>query len=314
MWERLDTVKSQQDNTVKQVYLQKEQDRLIEVSYINKNDGKDIFCVPTQTSCNLGCKFCHLTGQGLPSDNLTAAEMVSFVNRFWDDQIKTPMSAESTLLISYMGSGEPLMNFTEVIASAQAIKVKYEAAYRSVRFAVASIIPSARRMNDFTDEVLLSGLNFKFHWSLHSARQSVRKNLMPAALSLSEAVKLVTEYHNLTRNAVEAHYTLLAGDNDTEQDAKFLTQLLRGTPINLKVLRYSERTDTDLQRSEKVDEFFDRMRQLGFEGGLEYYAPPGNDIGASCGQFLPQGKGRVWETVGVGAYNPRGLRRLGIVS
>lgn len=326
MWEKLETVRSQQDKTVKQIHLNKELDRLIEVSYIDKSDGKDIFCVPTQTSCNLGCKFCHLTGQGYPSDNLTAAEIVSFVNRFHAEQFLSPMHTASTLLISYMGSGEPLMNIEGVLESAKAIKTKY-AGYQQVRFAVASIIPSARRMREFTDSVLTSGLNFKFHWSLHSARQSIRKHLMPAALPLDEAVQLVTEYSASTGNAVEAHYTLLAGDNDTEADAKCLVQLLRGTPVNLKVLRYSERNDVDLQRSEKVDQFFHRMRDNGFEGGLEYYAPPGNDIGASCGQFLSKVDRDPWQEgvvrtgplervslPGIGTSNPRGLVKLRLTS
>lgn len=309
MWQKIDTVRSQLDKTVKQIH-RNEDSRLVEVSYIDKSDGKDIFCVPTQTSCNLGCKFCHLTGQGVPAENLTAAEVVTFVNKFWIEQITT---SAKTLLISYMGSGEPLMNVSGVLESAQALKTKYDAAYSNVRFGVASIIPSARRMREFTDSVLTSGLNFKFHWSLHSARPSIRKHLMPAALPLNEAVNLVGEYQASTGNAIEAHYTLLSGDNDTETDVKCLVQLLRGLPINLKVLRYSERNDVDLQRSEKVDQFFHRMRDNGFEGGLEYYAPPGNDIGASCGQFLSKIERDPWQP-GVGAYNPKGLVKLRLTS
>lgn len=321
MWELLETLRSQQDKTVKQVYFNQEADRIVEVSFIDKSDGKDIFCVPTQTSCNLGCKFCHLTGQGIPADNLTAAEIVAFVNRFRGahNTLHEPgkpnvVFGSSTLLISYMGSGEPLMNIEGVLGSAQAIWNGYMNRYRTVRFAVASIIPSARRMTEFTDSVLTSGMNFKFHWSLHSANQNHRRTLMPAALPLREAVKLVTEYHAKTNNAVEAHYTLLAGDNDTPEAAKTLYDLLRNTPLTLKVLRYSERNDTNLQRSEKVDEFFDRLRNLGLDNELEYYAPPGNDIGASCGQFLSKIQRGLSEKVGKGAVNPRGLKRLEVVS
>jgi len=70
----LERVGSKTDKTIKFVFLSGGQ--VIEFSYINKDDGKDIICAPTQTACNLGCKFCFLSDIKLPIRNLEPYEIV----------------------------------------------------------------------------------------------------------------------------------------------------------------------------------------------------------------------------------------------
>jgi 23S rRNA (adenine2503-C2)-methyltransferase len=281
MFKLVDTLKSSQDNTIKYIYVS-ENNEIAEISYINKNDGKDILCVPTQTSCNLGCKFCHLTGLNVPVRSFNAIEIYELVQLSLDNlELKTN---NPTLLISYMGSGEPLANIDGVLGSAFTIEKEYNTKYKVVRFAVASILPSEKLMNEFIRMVELWNLNVKFHLSLHSPFQEVRNDIAPAAIDVERAVNLLALYNHATGNQVEAHYTLMNGVNDTPKDIEALSKLLNKYSVPLKILRYSERAEVELQRSTHEETFQTSLESKGVK--VEFYDPPGRDIGSSCGMFL----------------------------
>src|SRR5271155_3419358 len=130
-----DVLHSKEDATIK--YVLESKDNILEFSLIRKGDGKDIICVPTQTSCNLGCKFCFLTGSGLPVRNLSEDEIVDGIEHI---ALKEGLPTNPTLLVSFMGSGEPLANWQAVIGSAKTIR-SINRGYASVRFGLATIIP-----------------------------------------------------------------------------------------------------------------------------------------------------------------------------
>jgi len=109
----LKKLSSKTDRTVKYIFLSRNQ--VLEVSYIDKQDGKDIICVPTQTGCNLGCEFCHLTDQNLQLDvrNLETQEIAATIEYVLDD-LGLENKKDKTLLISFMGAGEPLLNIDNI--------------------------------------------------------------------------------------------------------------------------------------------------------------------------------------------------------
>ncbi len=286
--ELLQKVKSKVDNTVKFVFLSGGQ--IIEFSYINKNDGKDIICVPTQTGCRLKCKFCFLSDYDLAVRNLSAAEISSGVGYVIKDLgLLEREKPNSVLLISYMGCGEPLCNLRGVIGSCVKIRNNYSGKYLTVRFGVASLIPKLKAMASLIKLVKANKLPLKFHLSLHSPDPKTRKFLAPAAVDIEESVALVEAFILLTGNSAEMHYALIDGVNDREEDLRGLITLLkgRGIPgkgIPVKFLVYNEKPSLDFKRSEKIKEFQDALEQEGIK--TEYYHPPGWDIGSSCGQFL----------------------------
>ena len=119
----LEKIHSQTDNTIKYIFLT--QDNLvIELSYINKNDGKYIICVPSQTSCKMKCKFCHITDatDKLINRNLTSLEIKEGIDLVYNDLNLS--SNPQTLLISYMGCGEPLLNYKQVKDSMTEMNIK----------------------------------------------------------------------------------------------------------------------------------------------------------------------------------------------
>jgi 23S rRNA (adenine2503-C2)-methyltransferase len=277
----VDTIASKVDSTIKYVFKGAYGD-VLETSFINKRDGKDIICVPSQTSCNLGCKFCFLTGLKLPVKNLRADEIEDVI--IWT-MGQMPKTGQKTLLISFMGCGEPLLNLREVIETCVNVRRQYTHRYNVVRFAIASLVPNLRYVMELSTLVQLHSLKLKFHLSLHSPFDDVRKFLMPGSSHAAAAVDAAESYAIQTENSAEIHYALIDGVNDRPVDGEKLVELLKGRNLSIKFLAYNERPDRkDLRRSKRVEE----LRKLMTDNGIanEYYDPPGSDVGSSCGQFL----------------------------
>src|SRR3989338_8993281 len=276
-------VKSKVDNTVKFVFLSQEQ--IIEFSYINKNDDKDIICVPTQTGCRLGCKFCFLSDYKLAVRNLGAEEISSGVRYAIKDLgLLEKEKPNGVLLVSYMGCGEPLCNLGEVIESCVKIRDEYAGKYAVVRFGVASLIPNLNAMRDLIKLVDINQLPLKFHLSLHSPDEKTRTVIAPAARDITRSVALVEFFMRRTSNSAEMHYALIDGINDRDEDLRGLVTLLKGRGIPIKFLVYNVKPSLAFKRSKKIKKFRSTLEKEGIK--TEYYHPPGWDIGSSCGQFL----------------------------
>jgi len=280
-------VKSELDLTLK--YIFKTEDNLIvEFSYINKNDGKDIICVPSQTMCNLGCKFCHTTDYigKIKNRNLASFEIIFCGNYIIQDlDIK---KHDRVLLISFMGCGEPILNVDNVVETMIELKKLEESGFSYVRFAIATSIPKSKWINFYklTEGIKNNNLPVKIHLSLHYTMDILRTEWMPASLDIMSSLSCVDFYRKLTKNAVEIHYTLIDGVNDTEQDAILLSTFLKDKDMNVKFLFFNEKPSIDFHASSKeklkiFKRYFDK-----YNIDHEYYIPPGLSIGASCGAFL----------------------------
>lgn len=282
--ELIDSLKSANEDVYKLIYKDSSYDPVMEVAYLRKGDGKDIIVVPTQTNCNMGCKFCHLTGTNAITENISASNIVKLVIAALDFQ----RPSNPTLLISYMGAGEPLMNVEGVINSALDMRVWGSpvscAAYKKVRFGVSTLIPGEKPFRNLMEQVVEHKLPMKLHWSLHSVRSLVRKSLMPSALVAKTGMNLVNEYAETTKQPVEIHYTLIDGVNDQQEDIDGLLELVN-TNVPIKLLRFSPyKNEPTLFESNRVSWFKDTLERNGYT--IEVYCSPGRDINASCGQFI----------------------------
>ena len=286
--ELLEKIKSGTDNTIKYIFLTND-NLIVEFSYINKDDGKDIICVPTQTACKMKCKFCHITDEcdNLINRNLEALEIsdgIGFIYTNLDLKIDP-----KTLLISYMGCGEPLLNYKNVLESMRSLTYIYQdKLVPLIRFAIATSLPQFVQVNFFklTDEIYKNKYPVKIHLSLHYTKDDIRKQWMPNSLAILPSISALEFYNKLTNNSVEIHYTLIDDLNDSFEDVYELTNLLIGRGIPVKFLFYNEKPSLEFHASsvKKLELFkrsFDRHKI-----NYEYYIPPGLDVGASCGQFL----------------------------
>lgn len=279
------TVHSSVDNTIKYIFTRRSGE-VLEFSYINKNDGKNIICVPCQCMCNLKCKFCQASDfiGKIKATNLMLVEIAEGITYIYDDLDlgKEP----KTLLISYMGMGEPIINYKNVVDSMLLIKTDYPNI--PVRFAFATSLPKVFNVDFFKmiEQIKSFELNVKLHISLHYTENEIRKEWMPASLDVESTIAAANFYKVNTGNPVEVHYALINGINDNYSDADKLASLLEGTGFNVKFLLYNEKVSVDAHASdiEKFKMFRSILDMVGIDS--EYYIPPGLDVGASCGQFM----------------------------
>lgn len=259
----------------------------VEFSYIDRGDGKQHVCCPSQTSCSQGCKFCFLTDYGAPVKNLSADEIVYCVRFILTRSAKL---GAPTLLVSFMGSGEPLLNQIAVLTAMLAITDYYNAVpiYRTVRFAIATSVPSVAAMKSFTQKVYLGQLNVKLHWSFHIPDKDKRRMLMPGAVPSERVIPWLTNYRETTGNPVEAHYTLIDGVNDGERDIDSIVDLLKGTDIPVKFIEFNPKPSSLLRKASNgsLHAMLTELKWAGIK--CESYCPPGADISSACGQFAAE--------------------------
>ena len=287
----LEKVSSSVDNVVKYVFrFGAGVKDIVEFSYIDNGTGKDIICVSCQTMCNMGCKFCHCTDyigkiSVFSLDEHKIMQGVCYIVR--DLDVK-----KDTLLISYMGCGEPFNLIWEntIINSMKMIRNAYlNKPYTTVRFGLATCLPknSVDKFFKFCKQVKDNKLPVKLHLSLHYTDDETRAEWMPASLDIHSSIAACKFYKEYTGNSVEIHYTLIAGVNDrvssikTHSDITKLNELLWWTGFNIKFISYNVKDTLTYIPSQKEIYFKENMLI-----SSEIYTPPGRDIGSSCGQFL----------------------------
>lgn len=278
-------VHSSLDNTIKYIFYG-DDNLILEFSYINKRDGKDIICVPSQTMCPLGCKFCHTTDfiNKIKIRGLNFMEIVNGVRYIYND-LKLSENPK-TLLVSYMGCGEPILNVEHVVRSMVTIQREFKDIY--VRFAIATSLPASayHKFFEFVRDIDGLKLPVKLHVSLHYTVEQIRNEWMPNSLDIKSTIVAADFFKTRTGNPVEIHYALLSGINDTSMDAAVLTDLIKDKGFNVKFLFYNKKDSIHVVPSDlkKMDVFIKYFERYGISH--EYYKPPGLDVGASCGQFL----------------------------
>jgi len=292
----LEKIHSKEDKVVK--YILQDKDGLIsEASYIDNNTGKDIICVSSSLSCNLMCNFCHITDfQHLVKNKpLTAIEIRHSVQTIYEDL--SLAKNNRMLLVSFMGCGEPLLNWENVLESMIAMS-RPDYFCSKIRFAIATLIPKSCWGNyfSFIDGVLKNNLPVKIHLSLHFTKEEQRKKWMPAALEIQPALNAL-KYYQLLGGKTEIHYAMIEGVNDTIEDAEQLGLWLEkdvksrvgvwqtDDTLSLKLMEYNPKDSLEYITTckKRLNEFTDVLKKYGVK--WEYYKPPGASVGASCGHL-----------------------------
>ncbi len=278
------------DNTRKLIFtLDRESGPVtIEVGAIQKGDGKNILCVPTQTNCAQACKFCFTTDLAgkVAVTNLTWGEMLEIVKMSW---IESGFCNDpDPLLVSFMGVGEPMANTAHLVKTMINMRAWGLRVGLDVRFGVATMLP-AKYVADFVgfSGVLASlRLPVKVHLSLHYPTTLERNRWMPSAAPVGDSVSALQGYRKLTKNPIEIHYTLIGGINDSLGHAAALRQLLEADPVPVKLLKFNPMPGDTLEPTGA--NFRDLFCEELAKGGIptEFYASPGSDISAACGMFM----------------------------
>jgi 23S rRNA (adenine2503-C2)-methyltransferase len=239
-------------------------------------DFKYIVCVSSQVGCGLGCVFCA-TGRLGMRRNLATWEIVDQVIQIQAD------SPHPVRGVVFMGMGEPMLNYDNVIRAAKIMSEPTGLAIngKSVTISTAGIVPGIRR---FTAE----RHRFRLVVSLTSADPVLRRQLMPVekAYPLPELMEAIREYHRARRRRMTLAWTMISGVNTRREDAEALARLIDGLPITLDLIDVNDPTGRFRPPSrEELQAFRDALTEiLGMPVARRYSG--GQDIAGACGMLV----------------------------
>ena len=236
-------------------------------------------CISSQVGCSLSCKFCA-TGKLKRERNLDASEI-------YDQVVQIKKQAEDTYNapltnIVYMGMGEPLLNYANLIQSVEYITSDEGLGMASKRITVstAGIAKMIRKLGD--DEV-----KFNLALSLHAADDVKRSEMMEIndTNSLTELRGALKYYFAKTNNPVTYEYILFDGFNDSIKDAEELYQFTKHVPCKVNIIEYNPVSDTPFNKasSNALDKFASYLDKKGVM--VQVRRSRGKDIDAACGQL-----------------------------
>lgn len=267
---------SKKDGTVK--YLMRMTDgECVESVFMRYEHGNTV-CVSCQAGCRMGCKFCASTLRGKARD-LTASEILGQIVVIQRD------TGERVGGIVMMGIGEPLDNYDNTVRFLRLVSNEngLNIGLRHISVSTCGLVPGIKRLAK-------EGLPVTLSISLHASNDTRRSSLMPVnkKYPIAELLSACREYFEETGRRVSFEYTLISGENDSEQDAKALAALLkkgmRGpSHINLIMLNKVDETGFDAPDRKGAERFRKMLEDQGMNATIRRRL--GSDIDASCGQL-----------------------------
>lgn len=274
-----DKVQYSDDGTIKTRYALHDGHRIESVLIPVPKDNRFTVCVSTQVGCSLSCKFCA-TGQMDRVRNLTGAEIydqVVKVNAQCESQFDHPLTN-----IVYMGMGEPLLSYSNVLDSVDKITSPdgLNMSPKRITVSTAGIAKMIRKLAD--DKV-----KFNLALSLHAADDEKRNEIMPIneQNSLSILMDALDYFYKETKNKISFEYIAFKGFNDSMEDAKNLLQLTKRFPVHVNIIEYNPIEGLKFVKSDKdqLDKFSKFLIQN--EVMTTVRRSRGKDIDAACGQL-----------------------------
>jgi 23S rRNA (adenine2503-C2)-methyltransferase len=270
---------SQLDGATKLV-LRTEAGYFIEAVIMRTGTGRVSLCVSSQIGCAAACSFCA-TGQMGIAKSLSAAEILDQIV-LAGERIK--IEGRAIRNIVFMGMGEPFHNESAMHEAVSALLAPELFHHTSGRILISTVgIPDAmvRCARRFPDVNLAL--------SLHSVRREVREQLIPLAAkySLDELRSAVARINQIQNNTVMIEYLMLAGVNDSLDDASELAAWLSRLNVHVNLIPYNPiESAPQLRTTERPqrDAFAEVLRAAGFVTTIRYSL--GADIAAACGQLV----------------------------
>jgi 23S rRNA (adenine2503-C2)-methyltransferase len=255
---------------------------LLETVILRLTTGRTALCLSTQVGCAANCAFCATGKMGI-ARNLTAPEILDQLVQA--NEILTAEGRQVRNLV-FMGMGEPFHNEEQLYA---AIDVLVDSACFNLnprRLMISTVgIPSAMiRCASRYPEARMA-------LSLHSAREDVRRTIMPIAQrhSLAELRDALQRVTTINRHVVMIEYLMLADVNDTPCDVEALVEYLGAIPVHVNLIPYNPIADAPHlvgSPRERREEFSAALKAAGLKVTTRYSL--GSDIAAACGQLVRQ--------------------------
>ncbi len=248
-------------------------------------------CISCQVGCSLSCDFCA-TGKLKLLRNLSAGEIydqVAYLKRLAEEKYNTPLTN-----IVYMGMGEPMLNYKNVLRSIEMITAKEGLGMspRRITVSTAGVSKMIKKLGD-------DGVKFNFALSLHAANDEKRSKIMEIndTNDLESLKEALAYFYEKTGTRVTFEYIIFKDFNDSIEDARELVVFSRCVPCKINIIEYNPIDDVGFQRADpkKTDEFAAYLESKGLVVNIR--RSRGKDIDAACGQLANKNKAVVERTL-----------------
>lgn len=244
-------------------------------------------CISSQVGCSLACKFCA-TGRLKLMKNLSAGEIVDqvvYLRNQAEERYTTTLSN-----IVYMGMGEPLLNYKNVLRSVELITSEEGLGIspRRITISTAGIAKMIKKLGD--DDV-----KFNLALSLHAANDKKRSYIMDIndTNNLEALADSLRYFHEKTGSRVTFEYIIFKDFNDRIEDAQELAEFSKCVPCKINIIEYNPIDDGEFQQADKtkVDAFAAYLESKNLVVNVR--RSRGKDIDAACGQLANKNKAMV---------------------
>lgn len=234
-------------------------------------------CLSSQVGCAMGCVFCA-TGLSGFERHLQAHEILEQYLQMWG------RSGQHSSHVVFMGMGEPFHNYDEVMKCVRVLNAPPPKGAgigaRRITISTVGIVPGIRRLADEKLQVELA-------ISLHAPDEETRRKLIPVSRRhpIGEVMDAVEEFSRKTRRIVTYEYVLLAGVNDSAEQARTLAGLLQSHPCKVNLIPFNPVSGTPFQRPalEQQERFKAVLEQARIATTIRY--SKGRQVDAACGQL-----------------------------
>ncbi len=244
-------------------------------------DNRFTVCVSTQVGCSLTCTFCA-TGRMGRIRNLDASEIydqVVAINKQSIEKFGHPLTN-----IVYMGMGEPLLTYSNVMKSVELITEGLNFSPKRITVSTAGIAKMIRKLAD-------DNVKFNLALSLHAADDTKRNKIMPIneQNTLAVLVSALDYFYKKTKNRITFEYITFQNFNDTLEDAKNLVKICKRIPARVNIIEYNPIDNAPFEKSAEanIDRFAQYLRDN--DVAVTVRKSRGKDIDAACGQLANKG-------------------------
>lgn len=273
----VDSVQRSSDGTIKNGV--KLHDGLVVESVMIPTPTRTTACISSQVGCSLACTFCA-TALLKRQRNLTASEIYDQVAAINKESILYHGHKLSNIV--YMGMGEPLLNYANVMESIKMI-TSDEGLGMSPRRITLSTVGLPKMIKRMADE----DVRFNLAVSLHSAINETRSRMMPInqVSDLDELMEALQYWHAKTGNRITFEYVVWKGINDSRKDVEALVKYCKRVPVKVNLIEYNAIDSNDFRQADKkaIDMYIKVLEDNSVIVNVR--RSRGKDIDAACGQL-----------------------------
>jgi 23S rRNA (adenine2503-C2)-methyltransferase len=253
-----------------------------ESRYVRKVDDYFIAYLSSQTGCNRGCMFCHLTAtrqtRSLDCDHEDFMQQARTVMAHYAKDLPAKY-----VHMNFMARGEALANrwftenATELLMDLGKLSLDYGV---KPKFNISTIMPVTmrRRLIDMFPIITPT-----IYFSMYSADDAWRKRWMPAAMPVDEAIEQLREYQSISKKIIKIHGAFIRGENDSPDQICAMADKLLDLKVEFNIVRYNPLTS---EQGEESPDLLSIHQQLNDHFPTKIIPRVGPDVKAACGMFV----------------------------